>query len=320
MMIHPDARPKARFSLLRTASWVWFAALASCGSWSSAELRSQDELWLVSTRSIGCVDAEQLAPDDFRVSRWNESECQWIDSSWRELNRTDSRTKWTTIYVHGNRIEPGEDMYHGREWYRSLVHSDDSLPPLRFIIWSWPSSQIRGQLKDIRAKYRRSQYESDYLGWYLLRTPRRPTLLIGFSYGGLIVPGALQYAADHRDGEDRTPPWSAMLVAAAEPTTWLWPDGRHGRAFEEVRRAIVLVNPCDPALKRFGAVDPCNRPSAVGYAGFPVSGLPARAQADVSFYNVSGIVGRIHDEHPYRNSITVGGWITEAARAALDAR
>ncbi len=280
---------------------------------------------MVSSRQIGCIDAEHLATDDFVVSRWNEATQSWDEATWEQLRAGEQATKWSAVYVHGNRIEPGEDTHHGWRWYEVLSESASTLPPLQFVIWSWPSSQIRGQFKDVRMKYARAQYEADYLGWYLVRSDRtRPTMMIGFSFGGLIVPGALEYVVQSEqvtesDSASRTPrPWSAMLVAPAEPVGWLQPGGIHGEAFSVLTHADVLVNPCDRALRRFALVDKCSRPAAVGYAGLATSAFSAEIQARIDVRNASGIVGKLHDERAYRSSSTVGTWLSEAASGIVE--
>ena len=286
----------------------------------AADTRSSDQLWLVSTRHLECIDAAAFSENDMDVSYWDAEACRWRAASFADLERGKKTTAWTAIYVHGNRIEPGEDTYHGRRWYASLRGADPEAPPVQMIIWSWPSSQVHGQIRDVRSKYWRAQVEVDYLGWYLRRQRSRPTWLVGFSYGALIVTGAVHTAAPNGASQSAVslepPPWSALLVAAAEPAEWIGPSGKYERFADSVRRAVVLVNGCDPALRRFQIVDRCTRPTALGYVGYPFSETSRALAERVSFPDVSSIAGRVHDEHPYRQSERVAEWIRETTQAA----
>ena len=276
-------------------------------------LRAQDEFWRLSTRNIGCVATDDFEADDLVVSVWDRRKETWRDASWEEFVSTRPRTKFSIVYVHGNRVEPGEDTAHGWEWYRAVLRDDSDLPPLRMVLWSWPSSQIRGQLRDVRVKYQRALWEVGYVGWFLEQLPEaRPLMLIGFSYGGLIVPGALnqtalstESASANDDAPTRLRPWGAVLVASAEHHDWLLPGHEHGAGLDLVRRMLVFVNGCDPALKRFKAVDRCTRPIALGYVGLAQSALSERQAERYREQDVSGIIGRMHSESPYRHSSTV---------------
>src|SRR5262245_16540117 len=66
---------------------------------STAGIRPQDQLWLVSTRHIGCSNCGGSP------AFWQLSGGQWTDSSAEEFHRTGNPAQTTVIYIHGNRID-----------------------------------------------------------------------------------------------------------------------------------------------------------------------------------------------------------------------
>lgn len=252
------------------------------------------DLWVVSSRRIVCSDVSQLEAADFDVWRYDAAECAWEDASLKLLFAAPERPTW--IWVHGNRVPSEGALAEGLAWdetVRELSGAPDR--PFRLIVWSWPADQIRGQLRDVRAKADRADWEADYLGWFLAQLPAdRPTALLGFSYGSRIVTGSL-----HRlEGRRR---WKALLLAAATPSDWLLTGCPHGNALGQVDRLYLMVNSCDRALKRFHMVDRCTRPCALGYVGSPSA--PIRpAWSDRLEQRDGTDAGAVHDMWAYRSA------------------
>lgn len=283
--------------------------------------RPGDELWRLSTRSVAWDSDFDFPQTQLGVSVWDAQERQWRDSTWADFVKSQTKTTLSVIYVHGNRVEPGEDTSHGLAWYQSIIRHQPSLPAMQFVVWTWPSSKIRGQIRDVRSKYQRAHVEVRYLGGFLKTIPSsRPTMLVGFSFGGLIIPGALDQVAQSSKADASVAasrPWSAVLAAAAVHHDWLLPGNSHGRSLSAVRQMRVFVNGNDCVLKRYRLVDRNSRPMALGRVGMPLDSLPKELVARVTEHDVSSIAGRGHREVNYRNSSMVMGWISDSLKVIL---
>jgi hypothetical protein len=296
--------------------------------------RPQDQLWLVSTRQLGypgCQPGLDNSLDNLDVRLYDAS-AGWQSSDATSLLSSQHAQDMTCVYVHGNRVEWNEALSQGRRLYRRLAYDDTDAPPLCFIIWSWPSSQISGQLRDVRVKAQRTNADGYYLGSFLSQcSPDRPTSLIGYSFGCRVVTGALHLRGGgilagrvlSRDespvvisetvdavGRDDERPWATaiqspadhaptrvVLLAAALPNYWLSPGNAHGMAATQIDQVLLLYNSCDRVLKRYGLVEPDGRPQALGYTG-----LVYRTQwspSQIEQRDVCCIVGKAHDESRY---------------------
>lgn len=200
---------------------------------------ASDQIYVISTRGIGT----RCAP--FR----------WSPLSWEALAAELSRPAPTVIYVHGNRVDCGYCKSHGLAMYRSIAAKRQDDEPLRFIIWSWPSSQIRGQIRDYQVKAARTKQVGWQLAWAIDQVPAEtPLAIVGYSFGARVTTGALHLLGGGRLGSlelDRRhatrPPIRAALVAAALDASWIRPGGYHGRALEQVDRLLLVNNHLDPA-------------------------------------------------------------------------
>lgn len=225
----------------------------------------------------------------------------WRTLPWNELAAELTGPTPTLVYVHGNRVEPGEDKLHGLALYRALAARTPADAPLRYIIWSWPSAKVPGVVKDYQEKAARTPYVAWQLAWAVDQAPAEtPLSLVGYSYGARVVTGSLHLLAGGRLGEleltERVhpvrPPLRAALVAAAVDADWVRPGGPHGRALEVVERMLVIQNQHDPAMRFYHmAFEGRRRP--LGYAG--PAGLHLGAFADrVLTLDVTDAVGRHH--------------------------
>jgi hypothetical protein len=178
---------------------------------------------------------------------------------------------------------------------------------MRFVIWSWPSDQIHGPLRDVRRKADRADDESNFFGWFLSQlTPTADVSLIGYSYGARIITGGLHLAAGGSLQGMRLPSQpdagrvrtSVALLAAALDHDWLCPGHLHGAALDHVDQLVVLYNSCDPALRCYDRVDRCTRADALGYVGLCCACGGATLQR-VEQLNVAPYIGRTHAEDRY---------------------
>ncbi len=274
-------------------------------------VRPQDQIWVVSTRHLGCPYSDKQEPN---WQLWRYEKGWWQPRTAAEFYAQDSADLVTPFYIHGNRVEAGQANSDGLDVYFQLVGKLDEEPPVRFVIWSWPSSQIKGQLKDVRAKADRSDVDAYYLGRFLAEMkPEVKVGLVGYSYGARIVSGALHLLGDGtllgwQLLPGQRPQIRVALWAAAEHSHWYIPGNFHGRAPAMADAWFVTVNPCDPVLARYHMLDKCSCPSAVGYAGiYGRNLLPADVNARIEEVNVSNIVGGTHDMHAYLYSLYVQG-------------
>lgn len=269
-------------------------------------VREQDQVWLISSRHLGC--ASNVAADALQASLFEKG--TWQPKPIAEFFLTDSPDVVTTAYIHGNRSDASQASADGLAVYFQLAGKYDHSRAVRFVIYSWPSDQIKGPLKDIRSKAARADEEAFLFSRFLHKmNPDVPVGLVGYSYGARIVLGSLHLlgggafcgrATEPGKGQ----PIRAALWAAAEHNDWPLPGHAHGQALGQAEHWFITINPCDPALARYGAVDKCGDPVALGYAGL-AGGLPPDLARRVEFLNVSGIVGGSHDMERYLYSSVI---------------
>jgi hypothetical protein len=275
----------------------------SPGVCTTFRVREQDQVWLVSTRHLGCPSGGKYQPT-FQI--WRYEQGRWQPKTEAEFFREDSDQLVTPIYVHGNQIDAGLASSYGLTVYFEFVGKLDVERAARFVIWSWPSDQIRGPLRDVREKAARSDTDAYYLACFLGRMrPEVQVGLLGYSLGARIASGAMQLL-----GGGSLLAWSppsashphvrVAMWAAAEHNYWYQPGQFHGHAPAAVEAWFVAVNCCDPILARYRMIDKCGDPVAVGYAGiYGRNLLPADVNARIEEVNVSNIVDGEHHWRPY---------------------
>lgn len=260
--------------------------------------RATDQAWLVSSRCLSDCPETGAAPA-LTVSRWDGQ--RWLDSdgsAFAAALQDPSGPAATRVWVHGNRIDSSTAVDVGWAAYDVLVPAD--APPVRYVIWSWPSDKVRGQLRDVRYKAHRTDADAYYLAHWLRQfAPGQSVDVGGYSYGGRIVTGALHLAGggEYRGWkfpERAKASFRAVLLAPAIDNDWLAPQRVHGQALAVTDGLLSLYNPCDPVLKWFHLAA-CDRSSqALGYVGVCAERLGDQA-AKLVQQNVSGDIGRVHD-------------------------
>lgn len=262
--------------------------------------RSDDSIYLVNTRCLACPCGKvvPLLP----VQRYDDDTGTWQSSSVEELRDDCDDGGNMSIHVHGNRIDGPEAIARGWAVYHEWVSRDPGAEPLVFVIWSWPSSQIKGQLKDVRTKAARTEAESFFLAHLLAEMPAATRVsLSGHSFGARIICGAAHlltgdslwgYRLDRPVQEPRR--LRAILTAAAMHNYWLSEGCHHGEALTQFERILVLYNSSDPALRFYRHIEKRSRPAALGYTGAVFCG-DSRGLADrVDQMNVACYIGREH--------------------------
>ncbi|HEV3136775.1 MAG TPA: hypothetical protein VGZ26_02705, partial [Pirellulales bacterium] len=253
-------RPYFR-SCFRRVTGDWIARLAAlfaiqiiCGTARAGETtachvlpRPQDEVWLVSSRSVGCGEPRQQVAR-LQCWRYDREHC-WSKASLGELSATDDPNVVTTVFVHGNRISHDEAFDRGWAAYCALVRCAGERP-VRFVIWSWPSEAVLGPVNDARVKAWRTDPTAFYLAWFVDRLSGDvPLSFWGHSFGARVVSGALHllgggavqgYRLDERLHPSRQPMQFVAVVAAVD-NDWLLPRHCHGEALPQLT-SLLLVN------------------------------------------------------------------------------
>jgi hypothetical protein len=231
----------------------------------------------------------------------------------------------TVIFVHGNRLTNWDAKCEGLAAYRRIVRQSDAAP-IRFVIYSWPSAQISGPLKDVRVKATRTRPAGCQLAWFVDQLPAEtPITMVGFSFGARIVTGSLHILGGGSLGHmgfaelhhPNRRPVNAVLIAAGLNSDWLCAGHYHGQAMTMVSQ-MVLVNNCeDRAMKYYHFSTTCGRPQALGYCG-PTCIDPAAASKIVEI-NVSRYVGSEHNLFCYLSAPGVTSEIGHFASAVGNA-
>jgi pimeloyl-ACP methyl ester carboxylesterase len=186
--------------------------------------------------------------------------------------------------------------------------------PVRFVVWSWPSDQIHGQVRDVRAKAARTNGEAFYLAWFMSQLdPGASANVLGYSFGARVATGALHLLgggelAGRTLPTGPTPRVRVALLAAAVHSHWLQPGACHGAALSQMDRLLIQYNSCDPYLKHYQFIEKHARPAALGYLGM-------RADEAASVWleqrDVCAIVGKSHAQIRYFTSCTLTREIRE---------
>ena len=225
----------------------------------------------------------------------------WVHTDWKQI-RASAAEGSTVVYVHGNRVEPGEATYRGLRVYQSMK-SSLRRPPQRFIIWSWPSSTIAGPVKDVHIKAARTPAVGWQLAWFLDQLPAEANVsLVGYSFGARVISGALHVLGRGSLGSLRLnsrqhpdlPPLRVGMIAAAYDADWLQPGHFHQRAMSQVERLILVTNHRDPAMRLYHFSVERGRVHALGKTGPTNPGSLKSANRRIKKIDVSHSVGRSH--------------------------
>lgn len=187
--------------------------------------------------------------------------------------------------------------------YHSLRAQGQPEVPIRYIIWSWPSSTIPGPVKDYQVKASRTRPAGWQLAWFLNQLPKETNVsVIGYSYGARIASGAMHLLAGGQLGNlklntrpaEQQPSFRLALVAAAFDADWIQPGHYHGRAVSQVERLVLVTNHLDPAMRFFHLSNGRGRVDALGKAGMPNPKSLGILTKRIQPINMSHAVGRSH--------------------------
>jgi len=278
---------------------------------STFRVREQDQVWVVSTRHLGCVAHCQSLPS---LQIWRYESGWWQPKSATAFLDEQPGDAVTSFYIHGNQIGHPQACSDGLAVYFQMVGKLDDEPPVRFVIWSWPSEKIKGPINDARTKAARSDTEAQYLAHFLEDlTPNVQVGLLGYSLGARIVSGAMHQIGSQtpQAGSDEPSRFRVALWAAAEHNHWYLPGNYHQHALATADAWFITINGCDHVLGRYRFIEKCSDPSAVGYCGiYGRNLLLPDVNARIEEVNVANIVGNDHNMPPYLYSL----WIQNRTR------
>lgn len=319
-----EVRPRSLPALLSVAAFRCVLVVAALcltdmadvrGESPPDDVRGHDEIVLISSRRIGtrCDADAMLAGLDCHVYR-AASALTSPTRSWHAAATADvldpTRVTPTIVYIHGNRVPNGVAAGHGLSVYRSMKPRLPDDTPVRFVIWSWPSAEIRGPVRDYRVKAARTGPVAWQVAWAINQLPAdTPLAIVGYSYGARVATGTLHLLAggslNGRTTPDLQPRRSkahAVLLAGALDADWLLPGRYHGRALEAVDELTIIANRRDPAM-RFYHLTTDRDTRALGYAG-PAGLASLRRAFDVEIHALDATdnVGRTHALFEYLHS------------------
>ncbi len=268
----------------------------------SLTYRAGDEVWLASTREIGCATQATVGP----LWQLDADKNAWQNSTADEFHAGAKPEMLTLFYVHGNRKDAAGAQVDGLATYREIVAKHETAPKVRFVIWSWPSDQIRGPVRDIRSKAARSDDEAILLARFLHPYSKEQRVgLIGFSFGARIVGGAMHLLGSGcLHGAElpavERPEMRVVFWAAAEHNDWLLPGDVHGNALPQGKQWLNIYSGCDSILWRYNRLDKCDPAHALGFTGLMGRGqLRNDLKSRYEDWEASTLVGSEHDSEPY---------------------
>jgi hypothetical protein len=267
-----------------------------------------NSIWEVSSRSLpDCPNSNFVPAFDVHLV---EQGCWKLGDKSRILGELTDPSRRTVIYVHGNWMDRSEARQRALSVYSKMLRSRcaEDGQPISFILFSWPSERREGFARDVRSKKDRLNADAFYLARFLEQNSATSSLgLIGYSFGGTVVCGALHLLhGGVLDGRragltaSASLPTRVSLIAPAFDRTDLAAGGNYSRALDGVERLVNVYNSTDPILKRFRFFDRDAAPIAAGFAGIlePRFGSPLVANEKIQQYDCNTI-GRTHAELAY---------------------
>lgn len=278
-----------------------------CPAWRTV---GQEEFWAVDsgTPSISPQNADIVISDSKNNAALSQPYI--VPQNIRVLsnNNPDSLSKpITIIYVHGNWMTESNSRDRALLIYRSIIRH--CAPPIRFILFSWPSQRNGRPLQDIRSHAELANVEGLYFAWLLRHlSADQQVSLMGFSFGGKVVASGLHLDAGGQIRGYSLPPdpnphrkYRVSLLAPAIDRTSLMQGREFGLALTKVDQLVNLYNSRDPVLKRFRFIDTFRDPVAAGFVGLalPAVTQPLTTQLDIRQFDCGQIVGATHSEESY---------------------
>lgn len=251
--------------------------------------RPQDEVWLISTRDIespeSLVSLDQFVCKHVDGTGWNQVPVQQlIDVQHTNPNMT------TVIFIHGNRTPAFWARRRGKHAYQALLGNNPAnLPPVRFVIWSWPSDPLSRPAQDFQKKMDRSVVDGLLFGRFLSALDHsRPVKLVAYSLGTQVALTGVETVSACSGNAFQT-----EMISMAPVTHCCWPSsaGQLETTASRIGRLRLFRNDVDIALNAYKTY--C---SLCRGRGFTVGAdRIARVHPEVVQFDVSEGVGREHN-------------------------
>ena len=268
------------------------------------ESAAASEVLMISTRTVGTSCSEEKLSAGLLCQRHEidqQGRPYWNKIDWRSLKEPSGHDR-TVIFVHGNRVRPGRDVVQGLRMFHSMSSASRG-QRLRFIVWSWPSTEVPGLMKDVQIKAARTRPAGWQLAWFLDQLPTEvPVSLVGYSFGARVISGSLHLLGGgqlgnltlaRREHPDRAPMRVGMLAAAYD-ADWLQPGHYHGRAMSQVEQLVLVTNHRDPAMRLYHFSVERGRIHALGKHGIARPQMMGAANRRIRQIDVTSLVGRSH--------------------------
>lgn len=283
------------------------AALSASSAAAAPCAPRADDLWFINTCRVPNGRMTEAHNPSWSASRMSPGQA-WQRSSIEHFFAASGDGRITVFYVHGHRVNTHWAMENGWEIYRNLVQACPSAPPpIRFVIWKWPSEGGGRPIIDAREKAVIADQQCHKLGWFLAHIPpQSPLSFVGFSFGPRVISGALHLSAggalDGRTLDTRYPATTrSVFWVGALNHDWLATGHRYGNAIYATDAMLNLYNCCDPVLRLYPRV---SGSTALGGVGMPASWLGGYANRYAQ-RNVCREVNRLHLTRSYSQNASV---------------
>jgi len=265
--------------------------------------RSADQIWLISSRGI----CSRYAPStELTYSRRIQGN-QWSRESFDSFTGAadDGRQRRTLIYIHGNRTTQQEALTGGLAVYDQTFLEWKDAPPVRFVIWTWPSDRIGREIKDVRTKANYAEQHSFHLARLLTQMKtHRQVAIIGYSFGGRLAINALHLVGGGNvdgfrlDAEDRSiPPVNLTLMAPAIRNDCFCCD--KWLALSSINQLFILYNSKDIYLRFYKLAKFDFNHKALGFTGMQSYRRGYLSKDQIKQFDASTRVGADHSYLSY---------------------
>lgn len=251
--------------------------------------RPQDEVWLISTRSIQGATAP-VALDQFVCKHvvgtaWNQVPLQQL----LDVQRGNP-DKATVVFLHGNRTSQYWARRRGKQAYQVLFGNNPvNMPPVRFVIWSWPTDPLVNPIQDFEKKMDRSVLDGRLFGQFLsCLDHQQPLKLVTYSLGTQVAFLGLENVATQTGSCPQID-----MIAMAPVTHCQWPASPQQleNTACRIQSLRFFRNPNDLAIKAYKAF--CTLRCKKRFV--PGADIISGVHPNVSQFDVRNDVGREHN-------------------------
>lgn len=211
--------------------------------------RPQDEIWVVSSREISTCE---------RVTSSDRFLCKHpVGTAWNRVPleqlldvQQQNPEKANIIFIHGNRTSDFWARRRGKLTYQYLIANNPvEMPPVRYIIWSWPSDAVNGPVKDFWKKINRAKYDGELLGQFIgMLNPAQQLTFLTHSMGAQVAFTGIQAASLNQPIRPRFD-----VISMAPVTHCNWPRNMTEADIisAQINRLCFIRNPSDIAIRAY---------------------------------------------------------------------